>query len=451
MALIPTLKSLTENVPYPIGSAVARIPYSVRPGAGSVYRRRKREIARLAVCPPGERDEFVLTRMQQVVKHAYQNVPFYRAHYDKHNFHPDQLRTFSDIQRIPFVDKKTLQGVTLEERSYAASGRYVVNTGGSSGEPLSFYILPGSIGHEWAHMHHIWASLGYRQSDLKLTFSGRLHGSGAATYDALRHHFAVNTYLPWPEVAAQLRQVLRRYPVRYLHGYPSTLSDFASYCVSEDPELTAMLQLCLRGAFLGSEFPAPAYRDKITHAFGCPTVSWYGHTERAVLAWEAHSRFEYEPLISYGYAETRLATSGQVTLVGTSYYNTASPLIRYDTGDSVEVLAQHEGALTRFRIAGGRQGDFVEDASGKRISLTGLIFGRHHRVFDQAQFVQVEQPTPGHVTLVVTARPDQLLETTLPSLFDLAGVDISFDYRLVSEPVTTRAGKVPLRIPPENK
>ena len=31
----------------------------------------------------------------------------------------------------------------------------MVNTGGSSGSPFSLFIQPNSMGHEWAHTHHL--------------------------------------------------------------------------------------------------------------------------------------------------------------------------------------------------------------------------------------------------------------------------------------------------------
>ena len=49
----------------------------------------------------------------------------------------------------------------------------MVNTGGSSGESLNFYILPSSIPLEWAHMHTIWEVLGFRTWKPKLYFGGR--------------------------------------------------------------------------------------------------------------------------------------------------------------------------------------------------------------------------------------------------------------------------------------
>ena len=50
-----------------------------------------------------------LQRMQWSLKHAYDNVPHYRAAFDAAGVHPDQLRTLADIAKFPFTTKKDLR------------------------------------------------------------------------------------------------------------------------------------------------------------------------------------------------------------------------------------------------------------------------------------------------------------------------------------------------------
>ena len=50
-----------------------------------------------------------LQRMQWSLKHAYDNVPHYRAAFDAAGVHPDDLRTLADIAKFPFTGKKELR------------------------------------------------------------------------------------------------------------------------------------------------------------------------------------------------------------------------------------------------------------------------------------------------------------------------------------------------------
>lgn len=447
MGLTPLVKSIIEKFPYSVGACIARVPYSMRPGIGSIYRKRKAELVEVNEQSADATANFIFVRMKAIVTHAFQNIHFYRQYYQQYGFDPSQLASFKDLDKIPTITKKQLQDCPLGLRSFPQKGRYLVNTGGSSGSPLNFYVLPSAMGNEWAHMHHIWAKLGYGQHELKLSFGGRDVKNDPVYYDALRHSFAVNIYRPNHDIADALKKILRYRNIRYLHGYPSALYDFACYCESQEPELTAWLRTKLKGAFLGSEFPTQVYRNKIETVFNIPTLSFYGHTERAVLATERDEPFVYNPFQSYGFAEAVLDPERQtMKLMGTTYYNIASPLIRYDTGDEIEAVEKCGNILTSFRIAGGREGDYVTDVNGKKISLTGLVFGRHHQIFDRAKFIQVSQEEPGQMTFYVTPNGQRFVNKELADLFDLSGIDMVFDFIQLKDPILTPSGKIGLKV-----
>jgi phenylacetate-CoA ligase len=360
---------------------------------------------------------------------------------------PREIHDFQDIAKLPILSKETLGSIPMEERSRLVTGQYITNTGGSSGSTLDFYITPSLIPIEWAHMHHIWAKLGYNQSMLKLTFTGRNLGDRPIIYDGLRHQYSINVYKGFADILPDLRKSIDKNEFYYLHGYPSALAEFAANCEQLAPDVVEKLKLILRGVFLGSEFPAPLYRDRIESVFQVPTVSWYGHTERAILAWEKEEKYVYHPFQTYGYCEViPNGETGGWRLIGTSYGNLASPFIRYDTGDDVEPVEIRDGLLVSFRIRSGRLGEFVSDRYGVKIPLTALVFGRHHRLFDIAKFIQVRQERDGEMTVIIT------LKETLPSgfifadWFDSTGVDMNIKFEIVEKPILSAAGKVTLKV-----
>ncbi len=57
-----------------------------------------------------ERETEVLSRLQAQLRHVYDNLPFYRRHYDRHGFHPDQVRSLDDFTaRVPIITKQMLR------------------------------------------------------------------------------------------------------------------------------------------------------------------------------------------------------------------------------------------------------------------------------------------------------------------------------------------------------
>src|SRR5690554_5500815 len=161
MSIAVFLKNNLKNIPASIGKQINKIPYDVRPGIGKIYTQRKQEISQIERI---DQKKFVYEKVKALVDHSYNNIKFYKEYYDKNNFHPSQLMSFDDIVKIPVITKAILNEYPLEDRSFPVPGRYIVNTGGSSGTPFGFYIEPSSMGHEWAHMHTIWENLRYKPS-----------------------------------------------------------------------------------------------------------------------------------------------------------------------------------------------------------------------------------------------------------------------------------------------
>ena len=388
--------------------------------------------------------ESIAGRLKNMLEYAWDNNAFYREFYERAGFRPSDVCSFQDLQKIPIVTRELLASADLAKRSTPQFGRIVANTGGSSGEPLVFYLDRDAFAREWAHMHTIWARCGYRPTDCKLTFRGKNLGRKPIRYNCVHNEYMVNAYASRESQADAIRTVAAR--IRYLHGYPSSVYEFIRYCSGQRPDLLRIFQKHLRGILLGSEYPAPVYRDHIERVLGVKSISWYGHSEMALLAGETKP-FYYVPFHSYGYCEAIPNDEGDYRLIGTSYDNVACPFIRYDTGDLISPEFR-EQLLVGFRVKQGRVGDFVTDASGNRISLTALIFGRHHAIFGDARFVQVRQERPGEMTLVVTLpEGHDLDDAQVLGGFDTTNCAMRFRVELRTSPFRTPSGKVPLMIP----
>jgi len=216
MSIALYLKNNLTNIHPVIGKTINKFPYDYRPGIGAVYRQRKSEIAKYESFTTEDRRNFIFQQMKSIVSFAYHKVPAYKDYYNKQSFHPDLLLSFDDIAKIPLTSKSILSQYPIEERSFPKKGRYIVNTGGSSGTPFGFYIEPSSMGHEWAHMHTIWNKLGFKVSDLKLVFGGRSNIKNLVDYDAVRNSFGLDLYADYKDVSAKLKKILKRYKIKYL-------------------------------------------------------------------------------------------------------------------------------------------------------------------------------------------------------------------------------------------
>ena len=99
----------------------------------------------------------------------------------------------------------------------------------------------------------------------------------------------------------------------------------------------------LKGILCGSERLTEPQRAVLESVFGCRAYSWYGHSERVVLAAEGRRSKHYYFVPQYGYAEFGPPNAdGLREVIGTSFHNFAMPLIRYRTGDYVRLVDDSE-------------------------------------------------------------------------------------------------------------
>ncbi|MBQ8285406.1 MAG: hypothetical protein IJZ10_03800, partial [Thermoguttaceae bacterium] len=153
----------------------------------------------------------------------------------------------------------------------------------------------------------------------------------------------------------------------------------------------------------------------------------------------------YEPFQSYGYCETVCDADGFESLVGTAYWNFASPLIRYRVDDGVKIIEKENGILKSFEILQGRIGDFLVDKNGEKFSITHLNLSCRRETWELVRCVQVEQRSPGAAIFWVTPRRETTSEE-LERAFDFQNLALDCEFRVVEKPFRTKIGKTPLKI-----
>lgn len=85
-----------------------------------------------------ERENNTLAAVQSVLHYAYDNLPFYRRHYEAHGFSPDSVRTLRDFtEKVPAVTKQMLRDDQEENPPFGsyvgAASTPIVRVHGSSG------------------------------------------------------------------------------------------------------------------------------------------------------------------------------------------------------------------------------------------------------------------------------------------------------------------------------
>lgn len=296
-----------------------------------------------ALCASSWRREqvqrFQSRRLRELVRHAYESVPFYRDLYQRNKLQPDDIRGLEDLSRIPIARREEMQErprVDLVARGLDPARLVVHRTSGSTGFPFSTYrtvfeerLLQGLRLKEQF-------KLGLRPTDVRVSVAVHGHGSRGERPDT---HFynrlgllrkpVVDCLLPAQEI---LRQVAGLRP-DILTGYPDALAWIAGEASEEHRR-----KIRPRFILTGGETLTPDMRQRISDCFSARVYDAYGIHEFNLLAFECAQTGLYHVMEAGALVEVlkegRPAAAGESgEVVATALHSFAMPMIRYWTGD----------------------------------------------------------------------------------------------------------------------
>ncbi len=351
-----------------------------------------------------------LQRLQNIVRYAYDNVPGYCALHKEAGLAPNDLRSFADFKYLPLVDKNLLRDnlADFTSRAIPQSQRIYVTTGGSTGEPLGFYHTRSNDVREAAFLHMSFARCGWKPDESMAILRGAFIGSEQQfwKFDRDKRHLLLSSYfLTEGSYERYIEKILKHKP-QHLSAYPSSAAMLAALMLSRGETGRINFKTIL----LESENLYDWQKEQLRAAFPSAKIfGAYGHTEQAVLAAMCERSDAYHVWPFYGYAEILNATgyeaeageSGEV--IATSFWNEATPFIRYRTTDLVRKGPSHCAHCGRqfhlFDAIEGRLQEFIVTKNGRYISMTAL--NMHSAVFDHVRQFQFYQDAAGKVVFKV--------------------------------------------------
>lgn len=125
----------------------------------------------------GQLQRLQLERLQSIVARAYTQNPFYRDLYDQAGVKPGDIRALEDIQRLPFLEKKTVRsaypyGMALARPGDAGGPLQVHATSGTTGKSVPVFATKKDIQY-WGELNarELWMT-GFRPGDVLLNCYG---------------------------------------------------------------------------------------------------------------------------------------------------------------------------------------------------------------------------------------------------------------------------------------
>lgn len=312
------------------------------------------------------------------------HVPYFRQQFGELGFDPAACRGVEDLQRLPFMTKPTIRENADTLRAEDAVGLMRYNTGGSSGEPLIFYIGKERKSHDIAAKWRATRWWGVDIGDPEVVLWGSPIELGAQDrVRAVRDRFLRTTLLPAFEMSDDkvrgMLTTIRSLRPRMLFGYPSAFAHIAEKARSWG---IPMDDLGIKVAFVTSEMLYDHQKTSITEVFGCPVANGYGSRDAGFIAHQcSHGSLHLSAediIVEIIDSEGRPVVPGVAgEIVVTHTATRGFPFVRYRTGD-VAVMGRHEcGCGVRLPVLSqvqGRTTDFVVAADGTVIHALALIY-----------------------------------------------------------------------------
>lgn len=334
---------------------------------------------------PRERLETLqLDRLRNLLTKAQNDVPYYRDLFSSIGFNAEKISALAELKHLPFLTKPIIRKNQEQLKSTKAGKLTRFNTGGSSGEPLIFFIGNERVSHDVAAK---WRATRWWNVDIGdpeiVVWGSPIELSSQDRIRMMRDRLLRTELLPAFEMSEKKLDgfiaTIRRTRPAMLFGYPSSISLIARHAEKAGQPMN---DLGIKVAFVTSERLYDHQRDEISRIFGCPVANGYGGRDAGFIAHQCpqgsmHLTAE-DILVEIVDKDGNALPNGTAGEVVVTHLATSEfPFIRYRTGD-VAILSDAKCACGRglpmLEEIQGRTTDFVMATDGTIMHGLALVY-----------------------------------------------------------------------------
>mgnify|MGYP005831566657 CR=1 FL=1 len=406
---------------------------------------------------PRQLEEIQFKKLKVILKHAYDNVPYYHRLFSTAKSKPDDIRNFEDMRKIPITSKQDIQknfsdmitmGVDISRLAFSV-------TSGSTGIPLKVVRDYSHIRGTSSVYGYILMECGVGPSDNFVTVWGRESKSIQLGKKYVRLWGGISETVVPLFPPAKLVSILRLIKPDVLNTFPSVLCTLADYDISEIRPRIVLTQ---------GEMVTQHCRDLVKKIFELELFETYGSVEFGNLAFECNKHCGLHMITNNAFIEfvdesgEWVSPREQGEIVVTGFLNYVMPLIRYRIGD-VGIPTDEKCACGRswplIRSIQGRINDYLVLPSGRKISwlyliraLRSILYDKITResVFNVSRYQIIQDRRDRIILKIVKGRefnPEILerIRKSLESEFDKLGENLEVLTEIVDEIPMERTGK----------
>ena len=299
-------------------------------------------------------------KLRRLIKHSFENVPYYNRLFRESGIRPEDIRTVSDLEKIPLSKKSDLCDLPLSEISVSNVSlvhNNLAGTSGSSGVKLQFYREKRELLTNLLRHYLFQLEVGDKISNRHASVGGAWLPSTPFQRFGI---FPTRWVSPFSDTKMQIRQI-KQFKSKALIGLPSSIREIAKQVIDWQVDLRVSF------VFGGGEMLDSYTRGLAEKAFGAEVFSVYGMTEAGGICGECrlhHGQHVWsDQVIVETTRDGERAFPGETgSIVVTVLNRFSTPFIRYDTEDLGMLLDGDCPCGSRFHrmeITEGRSSDVV--------------------------------------------------------------------------------------------
>ncbi|SEK60228.1 phenylacetate--CoA ligase family protein [Ectothiorhodospira marina] len=373
---------------------------------------------RLEQLDASTRQEMRWQRLQALLTHCQRHVPYYKETLSAAGLRDMETLTPEGFRRLAVLTRHDIRNHREDLVAPMWRGRLIPsNTGGSTGEPLTFYSDKVKESRHNAQKYFARSWFGVLPGQRQLDFWGSPIELGKQTrLVAFKNRWLLNLALlsAFDLTDARLQgyaAYLASFKPRLIYGYPTVIYRMALWLL-DHPQALGNYRPALVSCT--SEMLLDHQRQAMQTAFGCPVVNEYGSRDGGLVAHECpfghlhvmgeHVHVEVDEPDAEGVGE----------LLVTNLDGYGMPLVRYRIGD--------RGSLNEDACPCGRPGPLLGRLEGRS---NDFLVGRDGKTIHSLAPVYVLREWPKLRQFRIYQRPDHSLDVQLVCSQSLSDAELA--------------------------
>lgn len=288
-------------------------------------------------------------RMRIIVRYAYENLRGYREKYDAAGVNINDIKELEDLPKLPVLTRVDLRDI--DKWVIRDKIRCTLHTGGTTGEPLTYYESKVARALRSAKHNRGWLWSGFDKTKDKrvILFSQRAGaGKGARVLNI--------TGAPEEANIRKILDMVKEFQPKQLRAYGSSVWIVADWIRRNNYDIK------ISSLNLTAEQITKMIREDSEKAFQSTVFEEYCCCDGAASAWDCELHCGTHETMERAIIER--GPEGE--LIVTDMWNEAMPFIRYLNGDGVERIDEPCPCGRELPIikVSGRMNDFIDLPSG---------------------------------------------------------------------------------------